>query len=63
MPIEESMFPIEVQFSFLIHSLLPERWDGMSGSYLGKDWSALGTLLDVYEIEQKKNCNLFFEIY
>ena len=26
----------------------------MSGSYLGKDWSALGTLLDVYEIEQKR---------
>ena len=61
MPIDESMFPVEVQFSFLLHSLLPERWDGMSGSYLGKDWSALGTLLDVYDIEHRKVVTYFLK--
>jgi len=47
-------FPSEVQEAFLIHSCLPDRWDGMSGMFLGKDWSALGTLLDVFEIEDKR---------
>lgn len=49
-------FPSEVQEAFLIHSCLPERWDGMNGMYMGKDWSALGTLLEVFEIEDKKTC-------
>lgn len=47
-------YPSEVQEAFLIHSCLPDRWDGMSGMFLGKDWSALGTLLKVFEVEDKK---------
>jgi hypothetical protein len=54
MPPAMEDFPSEVQEAFLLHSCLPERWDGMNGMYLGKDWSALGTLLDVFEIEDKK---------
>ena len=48
-------FPPEVQVAFLLHDLLPDRWDGMSGSYFGKDMSSLGTLLKVHEVEDKKN--------
>ena len=48
-------FPPEVQVAFLLHDLLPDRWDGMSGSYFGKDMSPLGTLLNVYEVEDKRN--------
>ena len=48
-------FPPEVQVAFLLHDLLPDRWDGMSGSYFGKDMSALGTLLEVYEVDDRKN--------
>ena len=48
-------FPPEVQVAFLLHDLLPDRWDGMSGSYFGKDMAALGTLLDVHEVDDKKN--------
>lgn len=47
-------YPSEVQEAFLIHSCLPDRWDGMSGMFLGKDWSALGTLLKVFEVEDKR---------
>ena len=42
--------------AFSIHDMLPDRWDGMSGSYFGKDLSALGTILDIYEVEDKKQC-------
>ena len=60
-PVPEEMpptmgdFPYEVQVAFLLHDLLPDRWDGMSGSYFGKDLSALGTLLDTWDIEDKKS--------
>jgi len=55
MPPTMGDFPYEVQVAFLLHDLLPDRWDGMSGSYFGKDLSALGTLLDTWEIEDKKS--------
>ena len=47
-------FPLEVQESFMIHRVLPDRWDGMSGYYMGKDLSSLQALLDIYEIEDRK---------
>ena len=55
------LFPYEVQLAFFIHSLLPDRWDGMSGSYMGKDWSAVGTLLDIHDIEYKKTVIFFLK--
>jgi len=61
MPMDDGNFPYEVQLALLVHSVLPDRWDGMSGSYLGKDWSALGTLLNVYNIEDKKTVSFFLK--
>lgn len=55
MPPSMQDYPYEVQVAFFIHHLLPDRWDGMSGSYFGKDMAALGALLDIYEIEDKRN--------
>ena len=48
------MFPYEVQMAFFIYSLLQDTWDGMNGMYMGKNLSGLATLLDIYEIEDKK---------
>ncbi len=36
-----------------ITNILPERWDGASGSYQGRDLSILPFLLDLYEIRDK----------
>ena len=49
-----SDFPYEVQMAFLLHNLLPDRWDGMSGSYMGKDWSTVDFFLNLFEVEEKK---------
>ena len=46
MPPTVEDYPLEVQVAFLLHDLLPDRWDGMSGSYMGKDFSSIGTLLE-----------------
>ena len=59
-PMDMGNFPYEVQLAFLIHDLLPDRWEGMSGSYLGKDWSAIGAILDSYNIDIDRQIILFF---
>ena len=60
-PLEQHHFPPEVQIAFFIHTLLPDRWDGASGTYLGKDWSALGTLLTVHKIEKPSIITIFLK--
>ena len=61
MPIDDKDFPYEVQLAFFIHSIMPDRWDGSSGSYMGKDWSSLGALLDTHNIEDKKTVIFFLK--
>lgn len=47
--------------AFLLHDFLPDRWDGMSGSYMGKDFSSIGTLLDIWKVKDKKTCLQFIK--
>mgnify|MGYP003327025336 FL=1 len=54
MPPAMDLYPYEVQLAFFIYNLLQDTWDGMSGSYFGKNLSGLGELLDIYEVEDKK---------
>ena len=61
MPPTPGDYPLEVQVAFLLHNLLPDRWEGMSGFYMGKDMSALGTLLDIWEVEDKKTAVYFIK--
>ncbi len=61
MPPEIGDFPLEIQEAFLIHAMLPDRWDGASGSYMGKDWAPLRDLLDIHEIEDKRTVCYFLK--
>ena len=63
MPLESSAFPEEVQVAFFMFDLLSDRWDGMSGTYLGKDWSTCLQLFEVYEVEDTKNTIFFMKLY
>ena len=60
MPPEMADFPYEVQFAEAFFRLLPDRWEGNSGSYMGKDWSALGTLFNIFEIKIDKEIITYF---
>ena len=51
MPPDPSDFPEEVQVAFLLSGYLEDRWDGTSGSYLGKNYSILEYLFSIYNIE------------
>jgi|TARA_R100000479_G_scaffold12280_1_gene4958 hypothetical protein len=63
MPLESSSFPEEVQVAFFVYGLLPDRWDGMSGTYLGKDWNCLNHIFELYEIDNQKEVFFFSKIY
>ena len=52
MPLDASMFPYEVQVAFFVFDLLSDRWDGMSGTYLGKDWTACDFIFETFEIDK-----------
>jgi hypothetical protein len=53
MPLETSVFPQEVQVAFFVFNFMPDRWEGMSGSYMGKDWSSLEVILNIHEVEDR----------
>ncbi len=63
MPLEASAFPYEVQVAFFVFDLLPDKWDGMSGMYLGKDWSSANFLIKTYNIEDVPIVVYFAKLY
>ena len=63
MPLEPSDFPEEVQVAFFMFSLLPDHWEGMSGTYMGKYWDGLDYFFKVYEIENPKQILYFMKLY
>jgi hypothetical protein len=54
MPIDPSTLSLEVQQALVLLNSLPDKWEGMSGSWMGKDYSGLGTIMDIYEIDDRK---------
>jgi len=63
MPLETSDFPEEVQVAFFMYSFLSDRWDGMSGSYLGKDWTIIDYLFKLHYVDNKKEILYFMKLY
>lgn len=54
-PAEFADFPYEVQETINIFSILPDNWEGMSGTYMGKDYSILPYLMEeIFDVEDKK---------
>ena len=62
MPLSQSEFPIEVQVAFFIFDLLSDVWEGMSGTYMGKDWSHCNQLFELWEVEDPKVVMYFMKL-
>ena len=54
-PVDPSTLSLEVQQSLVLLNSLPDRWDGMSGSWLGKDYSGLTAIMDIYDIDDRRS--------
>jgi hypothetical protein len=52
-PVDLSDFPAEVQEMFNIYYFLPDLWDGMSGTYQGKNTSIIFDLFDLYKVDKE----------
>lgn len=52
-PVEVEDLPYSFQTYLAVFSYLSDRWDGMSGTYLGKDFSNLESLLNIFEVHDK----------
>lgn len=63
MPLDPSEFPIEVQVAFFIFGLLEDVWDGMSGSYLGKNWHNIEYFFNLYEVQEPKTILYIMKMY
>ena len=54
-PADFSDFPFEVQEAINIFSILPDNWEGFSGTYMGKDYSILPYLMnEIFKVDDKQ---------
>lgn len=54
-PADFEDFPYEVQETMNIFSILPDKWEGMSGTYMGKDYAILPYLFDeIFEVDDRQ---------
>lgn len=63
MPLDASAFPYEVQVAFFVLGFLPDRYEGMSGMYMGKDWNSANFIFETYNIENIKTVVFFAKMY
>lgn len=53
-PVEIQDFPDLVQQCFVIYQVLADNWDSMGGGYLGKDYSIVFNLFNIYNITESE---------
>ena len=54
LPQDGSNLSLECQQTLTILNALPDNWEGMNGTWLGKDYSGLSAVMDIYEIESRR---------
>ena len=54
MPLDPSTLSDNCQYALLLLNALPDKWDGMSGAWFGKDYSGLSAILDIYQVEDRR---------
>ena len=52
-PLEIEDFPAEVQQAINVYYRLRDEWDTMNGIYLGKSYTGLGEILEIFEVEKE----------
>ena len=62
MPLEVSGFPAEIQAAFFLYGSLEDRYEGMSGMYMGKNWTMIEFLFSTYQIEEPKIILYFMKL-
>lgn len=53
-PIPFSSLSYDCQLAMEIFNILPDRIEGMNGTWLGKDFAPLECFMNIYEIEDRR---------
>jgi len=53
-PKDPSVFALEVQQALLLLNILPDKWEGMSGTWMGKDYAGLEAIMNIYDIVDRR---------
>jgi hypothetical protein len=61
-PVELDDFEDTVKQAFEIYGMLSDNWEFMAGNYLGKDYSIVFQLFDLYEILERPEQLLYLEL-
>lgn len=61
-PMDLDDFPYQVQIAMQIYQILPDRWEGFSGTYLGKEYSIIPFLFDTFEVECRKDTLYYINV-
>ena len=54
-PLDPSTLSLNVQQALVVFNALPDIWGGMSGTWMGKDYSGLSAILEIYEVEDYRD--------
>ena len=54
LPKDPSELPQDAQQALVLLNSLPDNWEGMSGTWMGKDYSGLSAIMDIYDIQNRK---------
>ena len=54
LPKDPAYLSYNVQCTLVLYNALPDKWEGMSGSWMGKDYSGLMDIMNIYEIDNKR---------
>jgi hypothetical protein len=54
-PLDLSSLSYDSQIAMILFNLLSDRIEGMSGTWLGKEFSSLETFMNIYEVENRRD--------
>ena len=54
LPKDPSSLELECQQALMLLNTLPDKWDGMSGTWMGKDYAGLAAIMDIYDIQDRR---------
>ena len=53
-PIDPASLQLESQQALVLLNALPDKWEGMNGVWLGKDYAGLADIMSIYQINDNK---------
>lgn len=63
MPLDRAEFPAEVQVAFFVYDMLSNRYAGMDGTYIGKDWTTCEYLFKLYKVDDRPEILFIMKAY